>query len=87
MAPANRSLPAVILLVGAISFTMIATIAYVSSAKGSASEGIGAGASLCVVLGLIFFLFAALNMATQAGEKMIERRLNRALEKDNRSRS
>jgi hypothetical protein len=86
-APANRSLLAVILLVVAISFTIIAITVTVGSARGSASEGVGAGASLCVVLGLIFCLFAALNMATQAGERMIERRLNRALEKDDRPRS
>lgn len=85
--PANISLPAVILLVVAISFTIIAITVTVGSARGSASEGVGAGASLCVVLGLIFCLFAALNMATQAGERMIERRLNRALEKDDRPRS
>ena len=87
MAPANRSLLAVILLVGAISFTVTAIIAGNARAKRPESEGDGADASLCVVLGLVFCLLAALNMATQAGERMIERRLNRALEKDDRPRS
>ena len=87
MDPADRSLPAVILLVAAISFTTIAIIVGIASAKSSASEGSGAGASLCIVLGLIFCFFATLNMATQAGEKTIERRLSKALEEHDRPRS